>query len=261
MQIIILQDQEQITELASDFIVELLDNKPSAVLGLATGSTPLDLYSKLAELNQQQRISFKNVTTFNLDEYLGIPADHSLSYRCFMNTHLFKHIDIPYENTHLPNSMTDNPKQESIDYDRLISETGGIDLQLLGIGVNGHIGFNEPSSSLASRTRVKTLTQSTLQANSRFFSAGETQPRLAITMGIGTIMEAKQILLLAYGEDKADAIKASIEGPITAMCPASILQMHPEVTFILDETAARKLDNINYYKQVYEENKRLLRGK
>ena len=259
MQIIILQNQEQITGLATGFIVELLDNKPSAVLGLATGSTPLRLYGRLTELNQKQRISFKNVTTFNLDEYLGIPADHSLSYRCFMNKHLFKHIDIPLENTHLPNSMTDNPKQESIDYERLIAETGGIDLQLLGIGANGHIGFNEPSSSLASRTRVKTLTQSTLQANSRFFNAGETQPRLAITMGIGTIMEAKQILLLAYGEDKADAIKASIEGPITAMCPASILQMHPEVTFILDEAAARKLDNINYYKQVYEENKRLLK--
>ena len=239
-------------------LIKQLHKKANSVLGLATGSSPLPMYRKLIAANQAQQVSFAEVTTFNLDEYLGLAADHSQSYRHFMNESLFNHIDIDKSHTHVPDGASNDPLQTCADYEQSISSAGGVDLQILGIGRNGHIGFNEPSSSLVSRTRVKTLTKDTVEANKRFFRDGEFQPRLSITMGIGTIMEARHILLLATGSDKADAICATIEGPVSAHCPASILQMHANATLIIDEQAALGLKDVKFYQYIEQEQARLM---
>ncbi|BBM86798.1 glucosamine-6-phosphate deaminase [Candidatus Uabimicrobium amorphum] len=257
MEVIILKEPQQIAKKCADIFQETICQKHNAVLGLATGSTPILLYRELVDRYQKQLLSFENVVTFNLDEYVGLAPEHPQSYSYFMQQHLFKYINISSKNTHLPNGIAQNPIRESREYEEKIREYG-IDLQLLGLGSNGHIGFNEPTSSLGSQTRIKTLAQQTIEDNSRFFSADEFQPTLAITMGIGTIMFAKRVVLLAIGEKKARAIQQAIEGPISAWCPASALQMHPHTTFIIDEEAAQFLQMKDYYHWVYKQQQQLL---
>ena len=256
MRVIIAEDAREVAQWGAEQCLHQIRVKPDSVLGLATGSTPIKMYEQLIRYHAEGELSFKKVQTFNLDEYIGIPEDHPQSYRHFMQEHLFDHIDIPRENTHIPSGMAD-PLEESEYYEARIAIAGGIDLQILGVGRNGHIGFNEPTSSLGSRTRVKTLAPATIRDNSRFFHAEEEQPHLAITMGIGTIMEARKIILMAAGEGKADAVKALIEGPITAMQPASVLQLHQKTLVIVDRAAAGKLEMIEYYDWVQQETLRL----
>ena len=257
MQIVILDTPEHVATYGADRFADQLKHKPDSVLGLATGSTPIALYNALIARVKRGELSFAKARTFNLDEYLGLAGTHPQSYRYFMNEHLFRHLDIDLANTAVPDGATEEPLAACGEYEASIQAAGGIDLQLLGIGRNGHIGFNEPSSSLASRTRVKTLTPDTVKANQRFFDAGEFQPHLSITMGIGTIMEARQVLLLATGESKAAAVRATVEGPLAARCPASILQMHPKATLVLDRAAASQLEDVAFYQYIEQENQRL----
>ena len=258
MKVVILDNPDQVASYGASIFTHQLRAQPKSVLGLATGSTPQALYKKLIAANQTGEISFKGVTTFNLDEYLGLSGDHPQSYRYFMNEHLFKHIDIDMQNTHAPNGASDTPLSAGDEYEAIISQNGGIDLQLLGIGRNGHVGFNEPSSCLASKTRGKTLTQATIEDNARFFGTDEYQPHLSITMGIGSIMEARRVLLLASARSKADAIQATVEGPLSASCPAFALQMHTHTTLVIDEAAASKLRDQAFYKHIERENQALL---
>ncbi|ASJ97871.1 MULTISPECIES: glucosamine-6-phosphate deaminase [Shewanella] len=257
MQIVILRDSAEVAEYGANLIINQLKRKPDSVLGLATGSTPVSLYQRLVAANQAGEISFKSVTSFNLDEYLGLDADHPQSYRHFMNQQLFDAIDIDKANTHVPPGDAEDPIAACEQYEAQIQAAGGIDIQLLGIGRNGHIGFNEPSSGLMSRTRVKTLTKATIEDNARFFAQGEYQPHLSITMGIGTILDAKKVLLLATGENKAEAIRATVEGALSAACPASALQLHRDAVLVIDEAAASKLADKDFYKHIEAENQLL----
>ncbi len=229
---------------AANLIAAQVTDKPSSVLGLATGGTMEPVYANLRE-KHESGLSFADAITFNLDEYVGLSGDHPQSYRRYMQHHFFDHVDICQSSAYLPRGDI-SPEEASEEYEALLQKFGPIDLQLLGLGRNGHIGFNEPLSSLASRTREKSLTKSTLEANSRFFNEGERQPTTAITMGIASIMDAKRIIVLAVGDGKADAVAAMIEGPVTSMCPGSILQMHAQVTVIVDEAAAAKLTMREY---------------
>lgn len=247
MEIIISETYEQMSKAAAKAVAELLNSKPNAVLGLATGSTPLGLYKEMARMHKSEGLDFSQVVTFNLDEYVGLKKDHPQSYHYFMYENLFKHINIPAQNTYVPSGTTDNYAAFCAWYERRIKECGGIDLQVLGVGSDGHIGFNEPSSSLGSRTRIKTLAQPTIQDNARFFEKIEDVPIYAITMGVGTILEARKILFLANGANKADAVAKAIEGPVTSMITASALQLHPDVTACIDRPAAGQLSQIEYY--------------
>lgn len=258
MRIVVLDDAQAVARFGADAIGDQLNAKPDSVLGLATGSSPLPLYQELISDYQAGRISFRATRTFNLDEYLGLAGDHPQSYRHFMNQQFFNEVDIDLANTDVPDGLAKNPLEFCAAYEERMKAAGGVDLQLLGIGRNGHIGFNEPSSSLVSRTRVKTLTRDTVEANRRFFAPGEFQPHLAITMGIGTIMEARSILLIATGADKADAIANTIEGPISAHSPGSILQMHAHVTVVIDQAAAQSLKDVAFYQYIEQEQQRLL---
>ncbi|WP_394205241.1 glucosamine-6-phosphate deaminase [Shewanella waksmanii] len=257
MQIVILKNSAEVAEYGANIFIKQLQEKANSVLGLATGSTPVALYQKLIEATQAGAISFKDVTTFNLDEYLGLAGTHPQSYRYFMNEQLFDHVDIDKSHTHVPPGDAADPVAACEGYEQQISDAGGIDIQLLGIGRNGHIGFNEPSSGLMSRTRVKTLTKATIDDNARFFAADEYQPHLSITMGIGTILDAKKVVLLATGENKADAILATVEGALTASCPASALQLHRDAVLVIDEAAASKLSDCEFYKHIENENQKL----
>lgn len=248
MEIIIQPTQQAATEVAARIIARLLRDKPDAVLGLATGSTPLSLYQTLISMD----LDWSKVTTFNLDEYIGLPEEHPQSYHSFMWENLFQHINIRKENIHIPDGNAPDIPKFCQEYEERIRAAGGIDLQILGIGTDGHIGFNEPTSSLASRTRIKTLTQQTCKDNARFFGSEKDVPHHVITMGIGTIMEARQNLLLAFGPNKARAIAEAVEGPVTSLNPASVLQMHPTVKVCLDEPAAGELKRADYYRWVYE---------
>ncbi|MCS7229469.1 MAG: glucosamine-6-phosphate deaminase [Candidatus Kryptonium sp.] len=252
MLVIVKEDYDAMSKEAAKIVADRIRKKPNLVLGLATGSTPLGLYKELIRMHKEEGLDFSKVVTFNLDEYIGLPPEHDQSYHYFMWENLFKHININPANVHIPQGMfgdlkispyETDPKVEAYCqwYEEQIKKFGGIDLQILGIGANGHIAFNEPGSSLGSRTRIKTLTEKTRQDNSRFFKSIDEVPKYAITMGIGTIMEAKEVILLASGEGKADAVKAAVEGPVTAMCPASMLQMHRKAIIILDKKAASKL--------------------
>lgn len=226
---------------AAKLIAELIHKKPNCVLGFATGSTPLGIYKELIRLHKEGGLDFSKVTTFNLDEYVGVPPEHDQSYHYFMWENLFKHINVDKRFVHIPHGMASDVEGFCEWYEKRINEVGGIDLQLLGIGANGHIAFNEPGSSLGSRTRIKTLDELTKRDNARFFEDQEQVPKYAITMGVGTIMDAKHLLLLANGSNKAGAIQATVEGPITALYPATIVQMHRKATIICDEAAASKL--------------------
>ncbi len=258
MEIIIKESYEEISKEAAQIIRAALLKKSNLVLGLATGNTPIGLYNELARMHKAEGLDFSQVVTFNLDEYVGIPVDHPESYHTFMERYLFSKVNIPASNQYIPQSTTDNLEEFCEWYEERIRHFGGIDIQVLGIGTNGHIGFNEPSSSLGSRTRLKTLAPATIQAHlPNFGGDAEAVPRMAITMGIGTIMEAKQCLLLANGGSKADAIAQCVEGPITAEVPASALQMHPRAIILVDEAAASRLKRIDYYKWAYENKLRL----
>lgn len=250
MKVLILETPEAAYDRTSDIICDLIIDRHKAVLGLATGGTMLPVYERLVA-RHRAGLSLAGVTTFNLDEYVGLQPEDPQSYRSFMKQHLFDLTDIDPAYTHLPRGNTANPIAEAADYEAAIAQAGGIDLQLLGIGDNGHIGFNEPTSSLRSRTRVKTLTRETRKANSRFFDRAEDVPTFAITMGIATILDSRQCLLLAIGEKKANAVAAMIEGPLSAICPASALQMHQHVTVVLDSSAASKLALQSYYQYVH----------
>lgn len=251
MEVVIKKDSTACCRLAAKIFRKVVKENPEAVLGLATGGTPEPMYAELVKIHQGEKLNFSKVTTFNLDEYVGLDANHPASYAYYMNEKLFKHVGIKSKQVHIPNGKASDIPRECQEYEKAIKKSGGIDLQLLGIGRDGHIGFNEPSSSLASRTRIKTLTQKTVEANKIYFKEGEEMPRHVITMGIGTIMETRKCVMLAYGESKAEAVAQMIEGPITSMVPASILQMHPSVVVIIDEAAATKLKNADYYRFVY----------
>ena len=252
MEIIIFPNASTGCAHAAQMIEKLIRTKPQAVLGLATGSTPIPVYQHLIEKYQKENLDFSKVTTFNLDEYLGLDPSHCASYRHYMYENLFSKINIPEDQTHIPHGLAPDIEAHCTAYEATIIKAGGIDLQLLGIGGEGHIGFNEPSSSLSSRTRVKTLMPRTREDNKQFFKAGEEVPPHVLTRGIGTIMEARTILLLAFGERKAEAIARSLEGPLTARIPASILQMHRNTVVLLDEASASKLEMKDYYRYVYE---------
>ncbi|MEC1289140.1 glucosamine-6-phosphate deaminase [Bacillus mojavensis] len=248
MKIIVADHYEDLCKLSAVIIKECVQAKKDAVLGLATGSTPVGLYKQLISDYQAGVIDFSKVITFNLDEYAGLSPSHPQSYNNFMHEHLFQHINVQPDHIHIPQG--DNPQLEAECkvYEELIRQAGGIDVQILGIGSNGHIGFNEPGSDFEERTRIVRLSESTVQANARFFGGDPVLvPRLAVSMGIKTIMEfSKHIVLLANGEEKADAIQKMAEGPVTPEVPASILQQHNYVTVIADPKAAQKLKNLSY---------------
>ncbi|MGH7993614.1 MAG: glucosamine-6-phosphate deaminase [Limisphaerales bacterium] len=248
MEIIIQPTTEAATSIAARLLAGIIRKKPTAVLGLATGSTPLLLYRELARM----KLDWSRVVTFNLDEYVGLPPEHPQSYHSFMWENLFRHVNISKKNVHIPDGQVKDIPEFCAEYEKQIRAAGGIDLQVLGIGTDGHIGFNEPTSSLASRTRLTTLTSQTRRDNARFFASEEQVPCHVITMGIGTILEARQCLLLAFGEKKARAVAKTVEGPVTAMHPASALQQHPNVTVCLDEAAASELAMKDYCRLVYE---------
>ena len=249
MRVVILPTEGEASNFAGQFIADYMNNNKNPVVGLATGSSVLLTYKALIKMHKEGRLSFKNLVTFNLDEYVGLPLNHAQSYRNYMKKELFDHIDIDQNNAFIPECFDDNFELACANFEDDIKKIGGIGLQLLGIGSNGHIGFNEPTSSLQSRTRVKTLTKNTLSKNARFFDPNERQPSLAITMGIGTIMEAKNILLIGLGKHKSKALAEVIEGPLSAFCPGSALQNHKNVTVVLDKLAARDLKLYDYYIQ------------
>jgi len=259
MDIVILDNSEQVAVEAARMVSTLLRREPAAILGLATGQTPIAMYRELVREHRENGLSFRDVTTFNLDEYVGLEPGSPQSYRAYMHEELFDHVDIDFASTFLPECPPGtDPRSVGPAYEASIARRGGIDLQVLGVGGNGHIGFNEPASSLASRTRIKTLTRETIEANRKYFDDPASQPQLAITMGIATIMEAREILLLATGESKADAVHQLVEGPVSARCPASMLQLHEKVTVLLDGAAAARLELRDYYDWVAAQKRRLL---
>lgn len=241
MRIVIVKNYDELSKLAAEEIASLVKEKPNCVLGLATGSSPVGMYKELIQLNKEGKADFSKVITINLDEYRGLTGENPQSYRYFMNTNLFNHINIDKNNTFVPNGMTEDIAKECRSYDERIQRLGGIDLQVLGIGNNGHIGFNEPSDYLNLGTHLTDLSKDTIDANSRFFETIEEVPTQAITMGLGGIMRAKKVLLLANGEKKADIIGKLVEGKISTSIPASILQVHSNVLIIVDEAAGSRL--------------------
>ena len=234
-------DYEAMSRRAANLISAEVIRNPACVLGLATGSTPVGTYKQLAVWSQKGDFSFKEVTTVNLDEYKGLAPTHDQSYRYFMQANFFDHIDIDAAKTHIPDGLAADPGAECARYDELIRSLGYADLQLLGLGHNGHIGFNEPCDNFVKATHVIDLTESTIAANARFFASKDEVPRKAITMGIKSIMQARHILVVVSGADKADIVKAAFTGPVTPKVPASILQMHPNVSLVGDAAALSKL--------------------
>lgn len=240
MKLIIVKDYQEVSKKAADIVIELIKGNKEAKLGLATGSSPIGLYRNLIDAYQQKEISFQDVTTFNLDEYVGISREHSQSYFSFMQENLFKHIDIDLDHVHLPDNDLDKISTIAKDYNKLLKKNQ-LDLQVLGIGSNGHIGFNEPGTPFANETFIVDLDERTRKDNSRFFGSIEDVPKQAITMGIKNIMRAKHILLIASGKEKSEAVYQMIYGEITPDLPASVLQLHPHCTVIIDEDAAQLL--------------------
>ena len=257
MRVIIRKTYDEFSAEAAQLVRARLSTKPDLVLGLATGSSPLGLYKELIRLHTQEGLSFSSVTTFNLDEYYGLEPSHPQSYRKFMDDNLFDHIDIDKNNTHVPDGTARDIEGFCAGYEEAIRKAGGIDLQVLGIGSDGHVGFNEPGSSFGSLTRLVTLDEQTIGDNARFFEKQEDVPRFAVTMGVRTILETKEVILLAGGAGKAEPIAACIEGPMTSLNSASALQMHPKVAFFLDEEAAGKLKRTAYYRFSEESSRKL----
>ncbi len=260
MEVVIRESREQAAELTARLIARELRANPYLVLGLATGRTMEIVYAGLVRMHSEEGLDFSQATTFNLDEYVGIPTDHPASYRRYMDERLFRHVNVEPRRTHLPNGMAPDVETECRQYEARIQNRGGIDLQLLGIGRSGHIGFNEPLSALRSRTREKALTPETVEQNAFMFGGNENMPavstvippRWAITMGVGTILDARQCVLLATGEEKADIIAKAVEGPITSMISATALQLHPHCVVIVDEAAASRLGHTDYYRWIFE---------
>lgn len=235
MKLIVVENYDEMSKLAAIKIKEVIESKPDAILGLATGSTPIGTYKELINMNKAGELDFSKVTTINLDEYIGLSEKNTQSYRYFMNENLFNHINIKKENTFIPNGLAKNIEEETKKYDEKIDELGGTDIQILGIGSNGHIAFNEPNDYLTAGSHLTNLAESTISANSRFFNSIDEVPKTAITMGLCQIMKSKKILLLATGENKAKAIKEVLSGKITTKNPATMLQMHRDVTLIIDK--------------------------
>ncbi len=238
-EIIPVKDYAEMSELAAERIISLVKKQPDAVLGLATGSTPEGLYQRLINDHKENGTSYRKVSTVNLDEYANLDPQDKNSYFTFMREHLFNHLDISLEQTNIPNGMAENLQEEAANYDKKIQELGGVDLQILGIGQNGHIGFNEPGTPFASRTHIVKLAESTRVANSRYFNSIDDVPTEAITMGIQSIMDSKEILLLISGPAKAEALKQLVHGEISEAFPASVLRLHPKVTVIADQEAMK----------------------
>ena len=247
MDIIICKSKEQASYMVAAYIDRAIRKNPKTVLGLATGSTPILMYKELIRRHKECGLDFSQVHSWNLDEYVGLAGTHDQSYRYFMDKNLFDKIDIDKKNTHVLNGLAKDWKKEVKAYEAAIKKAGGIDLQVLGIGSDGHIAFNEPGSSLASRTRLVSLTPQTIKDNARFFKKAADVPKYALSMGVGTIMEAKTVVLLAFGANKADAVKGAVEGGISQFCTASALQMHPDAWFFCDAAAAAKLKLKKYY--------------
>lgn len=245
MRVVVVDNYKEMSQRAAELFRERLEEKPNLVLGLATGSTPVGTYRQLIEMYKKGIVSFKQTTAFNLDEYCGLDESHAQSYAFFMKEKLFQSIDIETRSTFIPNGKAKDIQKECTRYDELIQERGGIDLQLLGIGGNGHIGFNEPDASLSAGTHEVVLDASTIMANSRFFKALDEVPKKALTMGMGSILKAKEIVLLASGASKAEAVEGLLSGKISTKNPASFLQLHPKVTIIIDREIADKLDELN----------------
>lgn len=237
MRVIICENYNEMSERAAQLIVGCVQLFPECTLGLATGSTPIGTYNKLIEMYESGIVDFSKVRTFNLDEYYPIEKTNTQSYDYFMKHNLFSKINIDEKNVHIPNGETDDPEKECRDYDAALQSNGGVDIQILGIGVNGHIGFNEPDETLVSGTHVTNLTASTVKVNSRFFASEDEVPKKALTMGIASIMSAKKIVLLASGKNKNDAIKAVLSGNITTSVPATLLNVHPDVVIVCDKEA------------------------
>jgi glucosamine-6-phosphate deaminase len=251
MEILIQSSAEDAARLAAYIVSDRLKRKPNCVLGCATGRTMERIYAELVRLHKEG-LDFSRCQTFNLDEYVGLQADDPRSYHFYMRQHLFDKVNIWLSNTHLPHGWVSDLKAEASRYEQEIIKSGGIDLQLLGIGETGHIGFNEPLSALMSRTRDKALAPLTLQQNAQFFGGAEHVPKRALTMGVGTILEAREILMVVTGKAKADILAKATEGPITAMISATALQLHPNCKVIADEEAASLLQGKDYYRWIFE---------
>ncbi len=252
MEVLIRPNSKSATELVARLITDALKAKPDMVLGLATGETMEQLYHRLIEIHNEEGLDFSKMKTFNLDEYVGLAPENKGSYRHYMNFHFFDKINIDKKNTFLPNGCASDLDAECVEYEKKIKEFGGIDLQLLGIGISGHIGFNEPLSALFSRTRVKALCPATLKQNSKYFDNVNKIPKRAFTMGIGTILDAKRILMMATGKKKAEILLKALEGPVTAMVSATALQLHPKTVVVLDEESASMLEGKDYYKWIFD---------
>jgi glucosamine-6-phosphate deaminase len=253
MEVIIQPDENAASLLVARIIAKSLRAKPQLVLGLATGRTMEKVYANLARMHRKEGLDFSLCRTFNLDEYIGLPLDSEYSYRYYMNCHLFSEVNIDLRNTYLPNGLAPDLAEECERYESQIRECGGIDLQLLGIGRDGHIGFNEPLSALRSRTREKALTPTTIAQNAALFGGDPTRvPKRAITMGVGTIMDSRRCLVLVTGKEKAAVVAKAVEGPITSMITASALQLHPRCTVIVDEAAAASLQGKEYYRWIFD---------
>ncbi len=251
MEVIITPSPGEASRCAARIAAALIRAKPRAVLGLATGSSQLGFYRELAAMHSRGELDLSQITTFNLDEYVGLGPDHPQSYAHFMRENFFSRVNIAPERIHMPDGFAIDIPAHCEAYEAAIAAAGGIDLQLLGVGSDGHIGFNEPSSSLGSRTRLKTLTEQTIRDNARFFPSAAEVPRHVITMGVGTILAARRCLVLAFGESKTAAVAAMVEGPVTAEVPASALQFHASCSLLLDEVAAAQLKRADYYRWVY----------
>ena len=253
MEVVILKDTAEIGRLGADAIESLLRRKPDAVLGLATGSSPLAIYDDLVARYEAGRISFKQARGFTLDEYVGLPADHPENYRNFINRVFVSRVDFAPGAVQGPDGLAADIPAACASYDQAIRDAGGVDLQILGIGTDGHIGFNEPGSSLASRTRIKTLTRQTRLDNARFFDGNlDAVPTHCVTQGLGTIMDSRHVVLVATGRSKAEAVHQLVEGAVSAMWPATVLQHHPHATVLLDDAAARRLQLADYYRETFE---------
>lgn len=246
MRIIVCENYEEVSKKAAQMILSQITLKPNSVLGLATGSTPVGMYKDLIKMNKENLVDFSEVRTFNLDEYYNLPKTNNQSYHYFMHENLFNHINIKPENIDIPNGMAENIEEECERYDNAIKKSGGVDIQVLGIGNNAHIGFNEPTVNFEKGTHLVQLDESTIEANSRFFNTKEEVPRTAITMGIGSIFKSKKIMLIACGEAKSEAIYNTVYGKVVPEVPASILQFHNDVVLILDKEAAKLLNKEDY---------------
>ncbi len=251
MEVIICQDSGKASELAAKLLKNQVKKRKHSVLGLATGSTPLTMYKMFIDFVKAEGIVTSEMIAFNLDEYVGVGKDHEGSYAYYMKKNFMEPLDLDPRQLNIPDGMAEDVKKECENYEKRIRQQGPIDLQILGLGQDGHIGFNEPGSSLGSRTRIKSLTEETRDVNRAAFSSLEEVPRHVITMGIQTIMESQKIALMAFGKSKAATVAKMVEGPVSALVPASVLQFHPQVKVFLDEEAASELKNQDYYKQVF----------